>query len=402
MIYNLSHAKPSHLKRAAVAFACTFLSAYGHGQSLDEAVTTQLSSNSGGLACTYLYAGGGNPTGSLLDICSRPTPLGASSGATGGASATPNSLPFETQQLDDKSPGYEAQSITLDSHWTLFFNGEGGHIDRKRTEREGPYESTVQRFIAGATYLYDAKLAISGMLDLSTVEGDFENGGTFKDETTGLSILAAYQYSDKISAQVSGFFQDVSSERLRVASFSDTYLGTSVNLFTGTPQADYSPTKIGLSANVDYDMSFDAWSFLPQAGLEWVASDFGTYNERDSSGLHLTFHDDRVESLQSKIGFILSRPFNLESSVFLPQFSIDWRHEFESDSRNVIVSFVEDLNSTKFSYQANEIDANFFDLNIGGVLVMQHGLQGFVNVQTLLANDVYDSMIFSAGIRKEL
>ncbi|VUD47967.1 hypothetical protein TDB9533_01135 [Thalassocella blandensis] len=406
MIYKLKQDLAHTLTVVTTGALFSFCASYSNlstAQSLDDAVQTQLATGTGGLACRVLFAGGGNPTGNLLEICERTTPLGAEPGSSGGASATPASLPFE-QTAGDDTRARETSEIQLDSNWSLFFTLENGSIDRSQSSLEGPYDSTIQRLIAGTTYRVNSQLSISGLIDTSTIEGDFENGGNFKDESTGVNFMTSYQYNDQISGQISAFYQKMSSERERIASFGDTYNGFQLPTWDGTPDADFSPDKFGLAGNIDYDFTYKRFSIMPQIGIEWFKTDFGTYSETDDldSGLQLTFHDDVMESFQTKVGVTTSYPINTSKGVFIPQVSLDWRHEFEHEGRFVAVSFVEDLNSTKFTYKSNDLDANFFDVNVGGVFVFPHGYQGFFNIQTLVSNTLYDSLIFSAGLRMEL
>ncbi len=383
------------VKTLLTVFALSSNAAFS--QSLDDAVNTQLAIAPAGLGCDVLFAGGGNPTGALLDICNRPVAQGYSPGATGGASATPPSSPSSKKPLEETN-----NEIQLSSNWSVFFTVEAGSLDRERTELEGPFTSTVNRFLGGASYTLNKDLSISGILNISTQDGDFSNGGSFNTDATELNVLASYQVNDKLSAQASVFLQNISTDRERIASFSDVS-GTQIfNQVFGSPTASFSPKKTGFSTNVDYQFNFGKYTLMPQAGIEWSKTDFGTYSENDDSGLQLTFHDDQVESFQSKIGVIASTVVNTGSGVFLPQISLDWRHEFEDEGRNIIVSFVEDLNSTKFSYETSDQDSDYIDLNVGGVFVFPNGYQGFVNVQKYLSHSLYDTMLVSAGVRKEL
>ena len=101
-------------------------------------------------------------------------------------------------------------------------------------------------------------------------------------------------------------------------------------------------------------------------------------------------------------GAAVGAPVGTSFGAVIPQFGFTWRHEFDDDARDVNVSFVEDANATRFQYQTDTADSDFFEVSAGSVFVLKNGVQMFLHAQTLVAHDVYDSFAASAGLRIEL
>lgn len=359
--------------------------------SLDEAVIQQLITDL--LPCRNLRDAGADFTGNLLTICSRETPIQGVTSSSGGGAATPASMPGNRFSED-------AESITSDSgNWSMFFTVENESLDRDASESESAFDSSLNSFVIGASYMPTITSAYSLVLDVTEQDGDYKGGGDFALDTTGLHFLASFQTTDQFSIDVAATYQDISAERQRVTNFTDTGASRS---YDGTPDADYGYDQIGLALRGTYDFNAGSLNIATQFGFDWLNSDYGTYSEQGSSGLELTFHDDEKKSLQAVLGIQGSYSMDTSFGAFIPQIDLTWRHEFKSDERDVNVSFVQDLNSIQFSYQTDELDSDFAELSVGGVFVFKNGTQAFITVQTLLAHEYYDSFMASAGLRIEL
>ncbi len=366
--------------------------------SLDEAVELQIATPIGGLACTNLIDAGADLTGELANtICFSNTPQGGSIASTGGGSATPASMPGSGFSGD-------AESITSDSgNWSMFFTVENESLDRDASETESAFDSSLNSFVIGASYMPTVTSAYSLVLDVTQHDGDYEGGGDFALDTTGLHFLASFQTTDQFSIDVAATYEDVSAERQRNTNFTQLAANGGLLLsIDGTPDADYDYDQMGLALRGIYDFNAGSLNIATQFGFDWLNSDYGTYSEQGASGLELTFHDDEKKSLQAVLGIQGSYSMDTSFGAFIPQIDLTWRHEFKDDERDVNVSFVQDLNSIQFSYQTDELDSDFAELSLGGVFVFKNGTQAFITVQTLLAHEDYDSFMASAGLRIEL
>ncbi|MES2825566.1 MAG: autotransporter outer membrane beta-barrel domain-containing protein [Pseudomonadota bacterium] len=373
--------------------------------SLDKAVNLQLENTPGGGPCARLLTAGAVLTGSLETICARAVPVGSTPSTTGGGSATPTANPNADSGLltaAQKSAKPKHELSANSGQWNFFLTAENESLDRNASLSEGGFDSSLDRLVLGTSYLVSANTAFSIALNMSKHNGDFQNGGDFSFDTKGLRLLGSFKPTEKLSVQLAAAYDDVAAKRQRIASFNDLFNNASIFAVNGKPLADYTYNQLGLSARTAYEFNVGRLSFSPQIGVDWSNSAYDTYSERGNSGLELSFHNDAKKSLQTTLGFLSSFAVGTSYGAFIPQFSASWRHELESDARNIKVSFTDDTEATKFAYQTDALDADFFELSAGSVFVFKNGTQAFVNVQTLVGNDQYDSFIASAGMRFEL
>ncbi len=381
-------------------------------QSLNEAIYEQLEFGAE-LACTELTAGYSDPdnirfTGGLADICGTAFPSGGVGGssAEGGSAtpsiSTPNIMKKVTSTADsdhENNPNY----VGLTKNWGLFFTAEAETLDRDATELEGGYDSNRHRFIFGSTYRFSTKSAVSLAIDLNEHEGDYDNGdGEFDTSSQGLRLLGSFRPTNNTFINILAGYDDISTERTRTSSLSYLEVGIPIASYSGAPTADYDYNQYAISIDGGYDFQTGKYTFTPTVGLSWSNIDYGTYSEAGNSGFELTYYDVEDESLQSTIGLITTTSFGTSFGAINPQLGIVWHHEFEDDQDRTEVSFTGDTFNKRFSYETDAPDSDFFNLSVGAVLLFKNGLQGFVNVQTLLGHEYYDNTIASLGLRYEL
>lgn len=386
--------------RNAIAGLLAIISLNAHAITLIEAVDAQLGTVS--LPCDQLLAG--DPVsvleGELANICSRAVPLGSTAQSAAGNSSSLSTL--SSSPMTSVESEKVQEKMELGSQWTLFFTAESEILDRDITTQEDGFDSTALRLLAGLTYALDARSNMGLALTMQEHKGDYDSGGDFKAETTGIRLMALKYFSDQFFIQAMGGIDQVSSQRTRSTSFDEYFNGGLVFSTNGNPSSDFDYDQTELSVLAGYDYVTGNITVTPQLGLTWLNIDFGTYSEAGNSGLELTFHDDERESLQSVLGIQTTMAVSTGYGVALPQLDLRWIHEFEDKSREVNVSFTHDTRSRQFYYDTEAGDRNFVELGAGAVFVFSGGNQAFVRIQTLLEHDYYDNYIFSAGFNIEL
>jgi len=87
--------------------------------------------------------------------------------------------------------------------------------------------------------------------------------------------------------------------------------------------------------------------------------------------------------------------------VLVPQLGVNWIHEYGDNQRSVSAQFAQDLrdNPTKFSFETDKPDRDFFELSAGVSAVLPHNIQAFVNYRILVGHDFYDNQVGTAGLR---
>jgi len=383
-------------------------------QTLDEAVTEQLKIGPLlGLPCEKLLFN--RSVADLLeggalreDICDRSAPIGNAfpSQSTGGGAGTPTTLPSIVQKKLDEEKEDKSVDATNESGERFGFFISGGYetLDRDVTTFEDSYSSDILRLTIGSDANISKRLTVGLAFDTSNQNGDFGNGGGFDVESYGLVGFGLYRPTNNSFIQIYGSYTLKSNERKRFATFTETEKssGEITLSISGRPDADFDVDQYSAGGQIGYDYQHSGLTIGPRAGLDWIYTDFDTYSEKSDSGLALTFHNDEVTSLQSHIGLLATFTTSTSFGVVTMQPSLFWKHEFEQGQRDVEVSFVEDLEAKRFTYQTEKPDRDFFELNAGVSVVLPNGIQGFVNFRTLLGHSYFDSYAGTVGLRVEL
>jgi outer membrane autotransporter protein len=397
------------------ATAPLFLATGAYTQPLDQAVNAQLQFRA--IECRQLLnANPGNVvflTGQLLEICTRGSPAGGSgnSSSTGGGASTPTSLPGIVQQhLRDAGgrslqPAAKIAAASADADNVagrgFFISIEGETLDRDRTAFEDGFNSRLQRATVGVDF-GDTKRWIAGVaLDASRQDLDFNDGGDSDVESQGITAFGAFLPTDRLSAQFYLGYDRYSYDRRRNGSFTQFNSTGQVDFQSvpGRQSADYKADQYRAGILVSYAQPVAKMLIRPFAGLDWKRIEFGAFSEAGPTGLELTFYDDKITSLQSGIGVGASVALPSGSWVLVPSASISWKHEYENDQRTREVSFVGDTRAQRFTYQTDNPDRDWAEINLGIMAILPNGLQALANYRTITGNSIYQNWAATLGLR---
>ena len=325
--------------------------------------------------------------------------------------ATPTSLPSIVQQrLRETRSGKEkrAKRVTAASadasgeQLSIFVSAESESLDRDVTTFENGYDSDVQRLSVGVDFQATAQWVAGLAFDASKQDGSFKGGGDFDARSYGFVGFGMFLPTEKTFVQFYGGYAQDSYNRHRFGSFA--YLADDGSpllppALSGTQKADYDADQYRAGLLLGYDYPVANVTLGPFASLDWKRTRFGTYSEMGTSGLELTFHDDRQTSMQSGLGLKASILLRPASWSIVPQVSATWKHEFENGQRDIAVSFVGDLRGKRFTYQTEVPDRDWGEVNIGVSAISPRGLQLFGNFRTLVGSKYFDSRAVSVGLR---
>jgi outer membrane autotransporter protein len=131
-------------------------------------------------------------------------------------------------------------------------------------------------------------------------------------------------------------------------------------------------------------------------------STIDAYTEADlnNSGLAMRFDEIERDSLIAHVGFRVSIAKSTERGVVLPQFRLEYEHEYE-DPTTVAASFVLDAARVRYGLTGDEPDRNYFETGVGVAWVLPSGWQPFVDVEFLSGQDALDRYRVAAGFRVE-
>ena len=119
--------------------------------------------------------------------------------------------------------------------------------------------------------------------------------------------------------------------------------------------------------------------------------------------MELKYNDDTVESLKTTVGIRGSAAFSTNFGVLIPEINAEWVHEFMNDQRDIVVQFDQDLraNPSKFSYNNESPDRDYFHVGGGLSILLAHGIQPYVNFQALVGHSYFTDYIGTIGGRVE-
>jgi len=394
----------------------------GFAQTLDEAVAYQLEVVVDGGARVPCFRLMGTTTDrqdflnalgdGLHDICKRGGgsggPGGPSALSSGGGAGTPTSLSgiVKARMEREEEADEDSAVMALNSRLSLFVSGEYEELDRKVTTFEDGYDSDIWRLAAGLDLLATERLVVGIALSTSRKNGDFNGGGNFENESYGIVAFGSFLPTNDTFVQISGGYTISSNERKRFATFTDENEDIwPKDVYPARPTADFDVDQYSAGILTGYDYSLRGFTVGPRIGIDWTKTKFETYSEGGGdSGLELIFYDNDATSLQSSVGLGGSFATSTDFGVVTMQGGLDWKHEFDQDQRNIEVSFVDDLreNPKRFTYETEEPDRDFFELNAGVSVVLPNGMQGFVNFRTLLGHSYFDSYAGTIGMRIKL
>ena len=424
---------------AAVAVALIGLAGPSRAQSLNDEVERLLGDNCIALGRGTLPQDPAEFGANLLAICEVPTTSNPSSSGGGAASSQGSSLSIESAAIRKrlkrardrkdaqeggtssswgKASAYNAQLLapgaaagaetSLGSQrFDFFASASYESLDRNLTDFEDAYDSKVTGATLGADYQFTDSFVMGVVATARKQEGDFGGGGRFEKKSFEPALYASFLPSESTFLQIVAGMGSQDFDATRNAQFTVdrpdgdpdqiTELG---GLIANATESDV----LSAGATFGWDRSVKSFTFGPRVGVSWASTEVDGYVESGTTGLELRVLDSEVDSLQGIVGFFGSTAISGSHGVFVPQFTVEYVHEFEDSPATLSAQFVEDLreaNALTFNYLTNTPDADFFNLDIGFAQVFPGGTQLFVNIRTVLGNSLFDSYSGTLGMRFE-
>ncbi len=380
--------------------------------TLDQAIKNLLDND-----CENLAGGGGNNgIGSELNvICNIPN--GGSDGASaGGGSGTAQSLAATIEnrrndRLEGKTTGNQA-TLNLPSGIGLYVSGNFEALDREQTTFSDGFDSTVLGATVGGDFRVNDRFLAGAAFNYINRDGDFDGGGNFTTNSYGLLAYASFMPTPATFLDISLGYTKHNYELERSVSFIEDPtgpggVGNGPTRISGEADSDSDGHEVFIRAVSGSDHNFvspiGSITVGPRIGFNYSQLTIDPYSESGGSGLALAYDEQSIRSLQSTIGVQGSIVINTSYGVWVPQANADYVHEFENDRRDITVNFVQDQRQTptKFSFNNDKPDRNFFNFSVGTVLVLPHGIQPFFNFRVMAGHSQFDNYAGTVGVRIE-
>lgn len=406
---------------AAAAILFSAFRVEASGISLDDQYTFFLDNQ-----CFNIFngiPGAGEATVELATLCAATAPLAPGNGAGGATGASQGSGTVVAQegalrrrmeearenQQSSRVPQLAsvaqqdllAQNIFSQGGFSVFISGDYESRDRDRTSLEDGYDSDLGGVTAGADYLLGTKGVVGIAVNYQDLSGDFDGGGDFDTKSYGVALYGSYFPIENLFADLVFGYARKDYEVQRVVSFVD---GATVVVPPSAISSDTDGNEFSVRGLVGYDVPIRRFTVGPRAGFNYVYTDIDGFTEQGSTGMELIFDDRSRTSLQSSVGVQASAAFSTGFGVLAPQINLDWIHEFEDDQQSIDVQFAGDLQATptKFIFNSDDPDRDFFSLRVGLVAVLANGIQPFIEYRQIFGHSFFDTYGGSIGLRLEL
>lgn len=154
---------------------------------------------------------------------------------------------------------------------------------------------------------------------------------------------------------------------------------------------DYKWTKI--DAFSETETAFGANSGT--GGATGVRGD--VYN---TTGAALAYNEQDFGSLQTRLGWVIAAPMQINDSVVTPFAEVTYIHEFLNDQRNIVAHFVGDTRADPldFSFKNDKPDRDFFELASGLSMNFANGATGSIGGRAILGNSLYESYAIQGSV----
>ena len=163
---------------------------------------------------------------------------------------------------------------------------------------------------------------------------------------------------------------------------------------TGDTDGDQFAVSLGIGYEWQLDNGFSAELF---SRLDYIDANIDAYNETGAQELNLAMDDQNFDSSIIALGGYISKAFNQNWGVILPQARFSWENE-QSDAYTIGGRFVNDPTNTLFQLESDEPDSSYFRLELGLSTVMANGISAFVNYETILERDDYSEKGATFGL----
>ncbi|MEM9530012.1 MAG: autotransporter outer membrane beta-barrel domain-containing protein [Pseudomonadota bacterium] len=302
----------------------------------------------------------------------------------------------------------EGPLATSFGNWGLFVNGRISFGEKDATDREVGFDSDGYGLTAGVDYRFTNRFVLGAALGYNSESNDLD--GNLGDlDVDGYSFSGYGAYAAESGWYLDGLItlarNELDSRRRINYSIPSLGGGTTVvdQVAIGEPDGD----NLAFALSLGKDFISGERRFSPYLRVEHTSVEIDGYTERLSNptgaggGLGLVVSDQDIDSLEGVLGARLGWTLSRGWGVLLPQFTAEFIHEFDDDSRVVAARFINDPTSTAFTFATDDPDRNFVTLGASLGFVFANGRSAFVSYESLLGYDDVSQHVITAGGRFE-
>lgn len=329
-------------------------------------------------------------------------------GSFGMASFQPQGKSFDLADIKSgNSFGGAAgdDGLLSGSRLGFFVNAIGGFGETDRTERENESDFHSAGVIAGVDYRVLDNLTVGLAGGYSHLNLDFSQnidvgGGGVDADNYNVSAYSTFYSGDFYIDSIFTYgWSDYEIDRqINILSNSQEVTSQAINRATfASPEGE----QLNASLASGYNFYSGGLTYGPYVRVTYLNANIDGYSEQGAEGLNLRVDDQDVDSLESVVGGQISYAFSQAVAVIVPHIRIEWHHEYFDNSREYSVSYVHRVNDASLTLKSDRLDGDYFNVGAGVSANFKHGLQGFLDYETILELKNVESHNFTAGLRFE-
>jgi outer membrane autotransporter protein len=307
---------------------------------------------------------------------------------------------------DGDKPAEDKQAGSGFSRWGFFATGTIGSGSADARSLTPAYNFNINGLTAGVDYRQRDNWISGVAVGYSMQDTDLQND-VGHVSMTGWSLSTYSTWSFKNDLYLDGVLTwgnnsfDLTRRILYTLPTLDGGTTSIDQLATGHPGG--SLFSAALTFGGDYHKN--AWNFSPYAQLIASHMGFDGYDETMQAGLGdglgLSVDSRSINTFSSVLGTKVSYTNSTSWGVLIPTASLEWQHEFDSDSNEITAHFINDPTQTPFSLLGNPLENSFVRFGLGTSFVMSHGRSGFILYEHTFGQDGIRQDNLGLGIRIE-
>jgi uncharacterized protein with beta-barrel porin domain len=287
-----------------------------------------------------------------------------------------------------------------------------GFGDRDSSDNEDEYDADSFGATVGLDYAFANGLVIGGAFGYNSYEIDFDEqslsavvdpvsgGGLEIDSYTVSGYLDYHSGTTYVSGIVSYGASDYDMERFVTVSATPTASAQNRSIVSDTDADQFS-------AQVQVGRSFGstAVTFDVYAGFEVSSIEIDAFVETDTSSagsLGLAFDDQDIDSAQALIGGTLRKAINIGGGVLVPYATLEYRHEFDNDSRAVSARYAFAVGTgagLDFLLPTDKPDEDFFEISAGVAGQLGNNIALFLQYSGVIGLKDTSANLITLGMR---
>ena len=273
----------------------------------------------------------------------------------------------------------------------LFINGSITDGEKDTTSLERGYDLEGDSITLGADYRISNTLVAGVAYGKSDTEIDFTTNNKMTNEIDNMLFYGSWYkdqfYVDGVVGYASGDIE--TRRRIQVGSIDEVVGG------------ETESSQIFFSITGNFDFVEGALTYGPYASLDYIDGEIDGYEEVGTTGFEVGFADQDIKSQVLTFGGRVQYAWSQPWGIIVPHARAEWKTELEDDRDAIVGRFVLDQSANEFSIEADDLDADWFQLALGVSATFQRGFSAYIDYEQAVSYDDTDIETFSFGGRWE-